>query len=84
MNELGSGRPEEIFVGIVALVLAVLVGVRVREARRTGEIPLWRKRTTRAEMGETKFNALLLVNLAVLLLLLVAGFDMLLDLRLMG
>ena len=46
MNTLGSGRPEEIFVGIVALVLAVLMAARVRRADATGKIPLWRKQTS--------------------------------------
>jgi hypothetical protein len=84
MNTLGSGRPEEIFVGIVALVLAVLMAARVRRADATGKIPLWRKQTSREELGETKFKALQLVNIAVMMLLIAAGLDMLFALDLRG
>ena len=80
----GTGRPEEIFVGIVALVLAALMAQRVRRADATGEIPLWRKRTTREELGDAKFKALQAANVAVLVLLIIAGLDMLFGLQLRG
>ncbi|WP_260483323.1 hypothetical protein [Sphingomicrobium flavum] len=80
----GEGRTEEIVVGIIALVLALLLAARVRWADATGQIPLWRKQTTRAELGEAKFRALQVINIAVMMLLIVAGLDMLLGLNLRG
>ena len=65
----GTGRPEEIFVGILMLVLAALMARRVRQADATGEIPLWRRRATREELGDAKFKALQVINVAVTVLL---------------
>ena len=65
-------------------MLAALMAQRVRRADATGEIPLWRKRTTREELGDAKFKALQAANVAVLVLLIIAGLDMLFGLQLRG
>ena len=65
----GSGRPEEIFVGIVAGVLAIVLAVRIRNALIEGVIPLYRIRKTREEMGEARFLALVAINGVGMLLL---------------
>ena len=78
----GEGRPEEIFVGVIALVLALVLAARVRRADATGEIPLYRTRKTKAELGETKFKALLLLNIAAMVALIAVGLDLILQLGL--
>lgn len=78
----GPAGPEEAFVGVVALVLAGLLARRIEAALRTGIIPLYRTRTSREEAGAAKFNTLVAINAAALIVLLVAGFDLLLGLGL--
>ena len=51
-----EGRPEEILVGIVSAALAVLLAIRIRHALTKGVVPIYKKRITRSEVGEAKFN----------------------------
>ena len=57
-----SGRGEELLIGGLCAVLALLILVRIAIALRTGEVPLYRIRLKRAEAGEARFWGLLLVN----------------------
>ncbi|WP_118855876.1 hypothetical protein [Sphingomonas mesophila] len=75
---------ENLFVGAVALLGAAALGWRVVGALRTGEVPLYRARVRRAEAGAAKFNALVALNAAALVLLLVIAADLLLGLGLRG
>lgn len=79
-----EGRGSEIFVSIVALAPVPFVVKRVVEALRTGEVPLYRKRMTRAELGAGKFNFLVGLNVLAVLALIVIGVDLLLGLGLRG
>ncbi|MCJ7420877.1 hypothetical protein [Sphingomicrobium astaxanthinifaciens] len=73
---IGEGRPEEVLVGIVAGVLALLVGTRLRTALREGVIPLYKVRKTRAELGPARFGALVAINAGAMLLLAWIALDL--------
>jgi hypothetical protein len=75
-----GGRGEELFIGAVCAVLALLILRRIALALRTGEIPLYRVRLTRQEAGEGRFWALMVVNAALFVLLFFIAADLLLDL----
>lgn len=77
-------RPDEMLVGALALLLAALLVRRVIVALRSGEVPLYRTRLTRAEAGETKFRTLLALNALGALALAIIGLDLLLGLGLKG
>ena len=77
-------RPDEMLVGALALLLAALLVRRVILALRTGEVPLYRTRLTRAEAGAAKFRTLLALNALGALALVVIGLDLLLGLGLKG
>ena len=78
-----GGRGEEILVGGVILVLALVNAWRIWTALRRGEVPLYRTRLRRVEISGTKFAALVALNLVLLVVLLVIAADLLfmLDLR---
>jgi len=78
-----NGRGEEMLVGGLVLVLALVNAWRLRTALRDGEIPLYRTRLRKAEMGTAKFTALVLFNVMLTVALLVIAVDLLfvLDLR---
>ena len=75
---------ENLFVGIVALLGAAALAWRVFGALRTGEVPLYRKRLSRAEAGAPKFTTLVALNAAAMVLLLVIAADLLFRLGLRG
>ena len=77
-----TGRVEELFVGAVCVVLALLLVRRIALALRTGEIPLYRTRLRRAEAGDARFWALVAINAGLFVLLFVIAADLLLGLRL--
>jgi hypothetical protein len=79
-----GARGEEVLVGGLCLVLALVNGWRLWTALAKGEIPLYRKRLRKAELGRGKFAALVAFNLALLGLLLVIAADLLLGLELRG
>ncbi|MDQ3074751.1 MAG: hypothetical protein M3Q88_03950 [Pseudomonadota bacterium] len=78
-----GGRGEEVLVGGVVLVLALVNAWRIWTALRRGEVPLYRTRLRRADLGRAKFAALVALNVILLAVLLVIAFDLLfmLDLR---
>ena len=73
---------EAVLVGVFALLGAAALAWRVVAAIRTGEVPLYRKRLTRAEAGSAKFNALVALNLLMMVGLLVIAADLILGLGL--
>jgi hypothetical protein len=75
-----TARVEELFVGAIVAMLALLILRRIAEALRTGEVPLYRTRLRRAEAGNARFFALLGLNVGLFLLLFVIAADLLLDL----
>lgn len=77
-----AARGEELIVGAIVAVLALLILRRIALALRTGEIPLYRTRLNRAEAGPVRFNALLLINSGLFVLLFVIAADLLLGLGL--
>ncbi|MEN3972913.1 hypothetical protein WJS89_09565 [Sphingomicrobium sp. XHP0235] len=77
----GEGRPEEMLVGIIAGVLAIVSLWRVRAALRDGVVPLYKTRKTREELGSPKFAALVAVHAALAILLAFIAIDLILVLR---
>ncbi len=77
-------RGEDVLVGVVCAVLAVLLLRRIVLGIRDGSMPVYRTRLSRAEAGRGKFGALIAVNVAVMLLLVVIAADVLLGLGLRG
>jgi len=77
-----SMRSEEMLVGGLCLVLALVNGWRLWTAYAKGEMPLYRTRLRKAEVSRGKFAALTAFNLALLGLLLVIAADLLLGLGL--
>jgi hypothetical protein len=75
-------RGEELIVGAICAVLALLILRRLAEALRSGEVPLYRTRLRRAEAGDARFFALLGVNAGLFVLLFVIAADLLLGLGL--
>ena len=77
-----TGRTEEMFVGVLCVVLALLLVVRIGRALRTGEVPLYRTRLKRSEAGEARFWAVVAINCGLFVLLFVIAADLLLGLGL--
>ena len=75
---------EDLLVGVFALLGAAALAWRVLGATRTGEVPLYRKRLTRAEAGAAKFNVLVALNALMMVGLLLIAADLILDLGLRG
>ena len=75
-----SGRGEEVLIGGLCAVLALLILQRVAGGLRTGEVPLYRIRLRRSEAGEARFWALILLNIALFVLLFFITADLLLGL----
>jgi hypothetical protein len=75
-------RGEELIVGTIVAMLALLILRRLALALRTGEIPLYRRRLSRAEAGAARFNTLLLLNGGLFVLLFVIAADLLFGLNL--
>ena len=75
-----TARGEELFVGVLCILLALFVLRRLGEALQTGEIPLYRSRVRRAEAGEARFWTLLALNAGLFLLLFFIAADLLLGL----
>ena len=70
---------ENLLVGLVALGLVPLIGVRVLRGLRTGRLPLYRSYLERSQ-DEAKFFALLTVHIFTLLLVAFIAADLLLGL----
>ena len=72
---------ENLFVGLVALALLPVIGLRIWRGIRYGQLPLYRTRFDRSE-GIAKFNVLLGLHVLVMLLVGVIAVDLLLGLGL--
>ena len=70
---------EELFVGLVALALVPLIGLRIARSLRTGRLPLYRTYFER-ESGQAKFNVLLALHALSLIVIAAVAADLLLDL----
>ena len=75
-----TSRPDDLLVGLVALVLVVLIGRRIMRGMRDGRLPLYRTAISRAD-GPAKFNLLLALHVLSLLLVGVVAADLLFGLR---
>ena len=72
-------RSEDLLVGLVALVLIPLIGLRIARGFRTGRLPLYRTYFAR-ESGQAKFNFLLALHALSLIVIAAVAADLLLDL----
>jgi hypothetical protein len=79
-----GARGEELLVGGLCLVLALFNAWRIWTAHRAGEVPLYRARLKRADMGAGKYAALLAFHAALTAVLLVIAADLLFGLNLRG
>ena len=77
-----GGRGEELLIGGLCAVLALLILRRIASALRTGEVPLYRIRLKRTEAGEARLWALILFNASLFVLLFVISADLIADLGL--
>lgn len=75
-----GGRGEELLIGALCAVLALLILLRIAGALRTGEVPLYRTRIKRAEAGEPRFWTLVFFNIGIFVLLFFIATDLLFDL----
>ena len=80
MNDRGA----DLIVGVGCAVLAVLLVLRIGQALRTGEVPLYRTRLTRAEAGSARFYALLGINVLAFVAMFVVAADLIFGLGLRG
>ena len=74
-------RGEDIFVGLVALALLPLIGLRIVRGLRDGILPLYRTRITREESG-SRFTALLVLHALSFILIAVVAAELLIGLGL--
>lgn len=77
-----SGRGEDLLVGAICLIMALLLVGRIGRALRMGEVPLYRTRLTRAEAGDAKFFTLVALNAILFVAMFVIAADLLLGLGL--
>lgn len=77
-----SERGDDLLVGAIMLALVPLLVLRIVRALHSGSMPLYRRRVTRAETGNGKFTALIVLNALAALGLLVMAADLLLGLGL--
>lgn len=77
-----SDRSADLVIGIGCAVLAVLLVLRIGRALRTGEVPLYRTRMTRAEAGNARFFMLVGLNVAAFVAMFVIAADLILGLGL--
>ena len=72
-------RSEDLLVGLVAVALIPLIGLRIARGLRTGRLPLYRSYFER-ESGRAKFNFLLALHAMSLIVIAVVAADLLLNL----
>jgi hypothetical protein len=72
---------ENVLVGLVALALLPLIGLRIWRGLRDGRLPVYRTYRSRAESA-AKFNVLLALHMLALLLIALVAADLLLGLGL--
>lgn len=71
-----SERGADLIIGFGCAVLAVLLVLRIGRALRTGEVPLYRTRVTRAEAGDARFFVLVGLNVAAFVAMFVIAADL--------
>jgi hypothetical protein len=76
-----TDRPDDLLVGLVAVVLVALIGRRIMRGLGEGRLPLYRTSISRAD-GPAKFNTLLVLHALSLLLVALVAADLLLGLGL--
>ena len=74
-------RSEDMLVGLVALALLPLIGLRLWRGLRDGRLPIYRTYHARVD-NVARFNVLLVLNALAFLLIAVAAADLLLGLGL--
>ena len=74
----------DLVIGIGCAVLAVLLVLRIGRALRTGEVPLYRTRLSRAEAGGARFFALVALNVLAFIAMFVIAVDLIFGLGLRG
>ncbi len=74
-------RSDDLFVGLVALVLVSLIGWRIMRGFREGRLPIYRTYLGRAESG-SRFGVLMALHILSLLLVAAVAADLLLGLGL--
>ncbi len=79
-----GGRGEEVLVGGLCLVLALIMAKRMWDALQAGEMPLYRTRLRKADVSAAKYKALVGLNAALVVVILVVAADLLLGLDLRG
>lgn len=74
-------RADELLVGLIALALLPLIGLRIVRGTRDGRLPIYRSHLDRSQ-SSTKFSFLLALHVLSLLLVALVAADLLLGLRL--
>ena len=72
-------RSDELLVGLVALALVPLIGLRIVRGFREGRLPIYRTYLHRAESG-AKFAVLMALHVLIFLLIAAIAADLLLGL----
>ena len=79
-----GGRGEEVLVGGLCLVLALIMARRLWGALQAGEMPLYRTRLRKADVSGGKYKALVALNAVLVVVIAVVALDLLLGLDLRG
>jgi hypothetical protein len=74
-----TGRGEELLVGAIVLALVPLIALRILRGLRTGRLPVYRTYLDRSQ-NRARFNTLLALHVASLLLMMFIAADLLLGL----
>jgi hypothetical protein len=78
-----SFRGEDLLVGLIALALLPLIGLRLYRGLRDGRLPVYRATITREESG-AKFWLLFVLHAASLVVVALVAADLLFNLGLRG
>ena len=76
-----SLQGENLLVGLIALALLPLIGLRIWRGARDGRMPIYRSHLDRAQSA-AKFNVLLALNALAFLLIALVAADLLFNLGL--
>jgi hypothetical protein len=76
---VSSIRPEEIFVGLVALVLLPVIALRIARGIQQGRLPVYRTYIERDD-DRAKFAVMLAIHAATFVLMAIVAADLLFNL----
>ena len=76
---MSPASTEDLFVGLIGLILLPLIAWRIQRGLRTGRLPLYRSYMTRKENG-AKFNALLALHTVSFVVVAAMAADLLFNL----